>query len=92
MRSIEPSVERKSFRQKAEPRRQQGAASVNAWLFGDKGSTVAQCKFSGCAERTFWFKTWILPQEINAGLAPCPFGHRPDLKGRGDAYAIETPA
>ena len=29
---------------------------------------------------------------MNAGLAPCPFGRRPGLKGRGDAYAIEASA
>src|SRR6266496_1920838 len=62
------------------------------WLFGDEGRTVAQCESSGCAERTSWFKPWIPRWEMNAGLAPRPFGRRLDLKGRGDAYAIETPA
>src|SRR5439155_15544226 len=62
------------------------------WLFGDEGRTVAQCESSGCAERTSWFKPWIPRWEMNAGLAPRPFGRRPGLKGRGDAYAIETPA
>jgi hypothetical protein len=42
-RWIAPSVERKSFCRKAEPRRQGGAASTNTWLFGGKGRTVAQC-------------------------------------------------
>jgi hypothetical protein len=91
-RWIAPSVERKSFCRKAEPRRQGGAASTNTWLFGGKGRTVAQCESSDCAERTSWFKPWIPRQEMNAGLAPRPFGRRPGLKGRGDAYAIEAPA